>query len=280
MAASIPTVCLLGAAAAGPWSLNKDELIVPLLMLLLGVVVGIGIIFLLLVGHVARPWTLREARWATIGAMARFRGGRMESSFESSQTGATTRWLAIASRNVALVQSTLGLHRTTPCSWEEGLHAAQEDRLFISPPVRGWILVMGCILPDPSEDVDKCFRLVQWLSRKFGRVQFFSANRAIHHHAWVLAERGSMVRAYAWGGETLWNQGKKTKEETDLGMTCLDYTQSMPEFDFSQSSSNALNTEKLPLLAARWSIDPHAIDARWVREHQGIAGELSPSIVY
>src|SRR5216683_1429788 len=83
-------------------------------------------------------------------------------------------WLAVKNRNVLAVQSALGLHNPKPCSWIEGL--AGEEKLFIAPPVKGWVLVIGSGLPDPSEDVDVCFRFVRELSRKLGQVQFFSAS--------------------------------------------------------------------------------------------------------
>src|SRR5947207_518256 len=60
-------------------------------------------------------------------------------------------WLVIKSRNLLAVQSALGLHNPKPCSWSEGV--AGEKKLFISPPVKGWILVIGSGLPEPSEDV-------------------------------------------------------------------------------------------------------------------------------
>src|SRR5829696_18576 len=55
-------------------------------------------------------------------------------------------WLAIRSRNVHTVQSALGLHNAQPCTWLEGL--AGEQKLFIAPPINGWILVVGSDLPD------------------------------------------------------------------------------------------------------------------------------------
>jgi hypothetical protein len=35
----------------------------------------------------------------------------------------------------------------------------------------------------------------------------------------------------------------------------------------------ALNTEKVPLLAARWSLDPASIDERFLEREHGLAGE-------
>src|SRR5262245_56015359 len=64
-------------------------------------------------------------------------------------------WLAVKSRSTFAVQSALGLHNPKPCSWIRGL--AGEEKLFIAPPVKGWVLVLGSGLPDPSEDVDACF---------------------------------------------------------------------------------------------------------------------------
>src|SRR5258708_3903687 len=95
-------------------------------------------------------------------------------------------WLAIKSRNSLAVQSALGLHNPKPCSWVQGLTG--EEKLFIAPPVKGWVLVIGSGLPDPSEDVDVCFRFLLELSRKLGQVQLFSASRIRHYHSLVKAD--------------------------------------------------------------------------------------------
>ena len=122
-------------------------------------------------------------------------------------------WLAIRSRDLLAVQAALSLHNARPCSWLEGF--ANADRLFIAPPVKGWILVTGAGLPEPGHDVDACFRFVLDLSRKLGEVQFFNANRAFHNHAWVRAHNGRILRAYAWAGTTLWQQGPMTRSEME-----------------------------------------------------------------
>src|SRR5438309_7798622 len=70
------------------------------------------------------------------------------------------RWLAIRSSSPAAAQSALGLHNAKPSSWGEGLSKLTEHALFISPPIEGWLLVMGPGLPDPSEDIDECYRFI------------------------------------------------------------------------------------------------------------------------
>jgi len=184
-----------------------------------------------------------------------------------------TAWLAIKSRSLRAVQSALGLHNVKPCSFIEGL--AGEEKLFIAPPVKGWILVFGAGLPDPSDDVDASFRFLLNLSRKLGEVQFFSASRILHEHAWVRADRGHVVRAYAWSGRTLWNQGRRTASERALGLKCFDYAEVADCNSFSEPDVVAANVDKVPLLAARWSLDPACIDERFLQEERGIAGDPS-----
>jgi hypothetical protein len=148
-----------------------------------------------------------------------------------------------------------------------------EQKLFIAPPIHGWILVTGCGLPEPSDDVDACFRFLLDLSRKLGQVQFYSANSILGHHAWVRAEAGRIVRAYAWAGKTLWNQGAKTPAEIALSLKCFEYFETPEATLFEQPDLISINTEKVSQLAAQWSIDPAAIDERTLDHACGIAGE-------
>jgi hypothetical protein len=188
--------------------------------------------------------------------------------------GQPDRWLAVRAGNAARVQAALHLNQPTPCSWEEGLSEAREDKLFISPSITGWVLVVGPGLPGPFEDVDRCFHFLLGLSRKLGQVQFFSANRVLNQHAWVLLERGRVYRAYAWGGETLWNQGQLTAAEKELDLRCFDYASEQNLFSLKEEL--AANAERVGQLAARWSLDPAAV-CPGTGLGRGIVGELSQS---
>jgi hypothetical protein len=190
------------------------------------------------------------------------------------------RWLAIRATQPKLVQTALGLHHPIHCSWEDGLTFAHEHKLFISPCVNGWVLVMGAPLPDPADDVDRCFVFLLNLSRKLGHVQFFSFNRGSHHHAWAYAENGRIRRAYAWAGRTHWNQGRMTSSEVELGLTCYDYGAPARRVTCVLPDPLVTNTERVPALAAHWSLDPGTVDPRILRQTQGIAGELSESRIH
>ncbi|HWF18382.1 MAG TPA: hypothetical protein VG754_03910 [Verrucomicrobiae bacterium] len=184
-------------------------------------------------------------------------------------------WLAIKNRNLLAVQSALAVHNAKPCSCLEGLSGDGEQKLFISPPISGWILVIGSALPDPCEDVDACFRFLLEVSRKLGHVQFFFANAMLNYHAWAQADGGHINRGYAWAGRTLWTQGAMTSAESDLGMRCFDYSDPADVPTFSAPDASCNNSDKVHLLAARWSVDPEDLDERLIEHEWGIVGEPS-----
>jgi hypothetical protein len=150
---------------------------------------------------------------------------------------------------------------------------AGEHGFFIGPPVNGWIIVTGSGLPNPGCDVDDCFHFLTELSRKLGHVQFFQAERMLHQHAWMRVENGVVTRAYAWAGETVWNQGRKTAAETELSMKCFGYGEHPGATSWAAAEWTATNVAKVPLLAARWSLDPARIDERLRNHASGVAGE-------
>jgi hypothetical protein len=113
------------------------------------------------------------------------------------------------------------------------------------------------------------------LSHKLGQVQLFSASRILHHHAWVRADRGRVQRAYVWARRTLWNQGPPTRGEKELCLKCYDYTDPDQGSTFALPDGVAANVDRLPLLAAIWSLDPAHIDEHLLEAACGIAGEPS-----
>lgn len=225
----------------------------------IGLIVGIGVVALM----ICRPWRKAAVSAAAerAPATAASRGNFVRRPVE---------WLAIKSRNPDAVQKALGLHHAKPCTWVE----AMGEKLFIAPPVKGWILVLGTGLPDPGVDVDACYRFVMDLSRKLGQVQLFTANEAVRHHAWVCARRGRVIRAYAWAGRTLWKQGSETRAERELGLRCFDYGEGQNEKVFGEPDAQEANVEKVPLLASRWSLDPGRLAEGDLEHERGIAGEL------
>jgi len=183
------------------------------------------------------------------------------------------RWLAVRSSSMEAVREALALGNTAPCPLRDGFARAQDSLLFIAPPVDGWIVVVGGALPDPAEDIDRLHRFLTRLGQELGAVQFFSANPVLQHHAWARIEAGRIVRAYAWTSEVAWNEGMRTAAEQQLGLVSYAYGEKPESGDFQALEALALTTEGVRQLAARWSVDPLALNAGWC-DAMGIAGEL------
>jgi len=121
------------------------------------------------------------------------------------------------------------------------------------------VVVTGPGLPNPSVDVDDCFRFLTAVSRRLGHVQYFYSEKFSAHHAWARMDDGCVTRAYAWAGETVWNQGAKTLAENGLDMSCPGYGENSGAGFWTTNEQAAANVEKIPRLAARWSLDPQVV---------------------
>ena len=254
---SIPAV---PATLADAVLLHHDHIVAVLLIAMVtAIVVCVGVL----------RWVVRRELGRRSLARPLFDGPQ----FSAAVFEAPNRWLAVRSQNLQAIQAALGVQHPRACSWSDALTTPFEPRLFISPPVQGWIVVMGCDLPDPVDDIDECYKFLTGLSRKLGEVQFFSRHRAVSHHSWARLSDGKVMRAYAWAGETLWNQGPVTAAERDLKMRCLTYTENSDVLGLAERDLLALNTERVVRLAASWSVDPTAVRGSDL-ESKGIAGDL------
>jgi hypothetical protein len=252
-------------------AVSDHELIAWMMVSLLACVIGLGFLAFLVIRSRAHQ---RQAAAFAAGTNKKLSSGDAPHHLYLSWKRPTC-WLAIKNHNLQSVQSALALHNPKPCTWVEGIAGDGEQKLFIAPPVSGWILVIGPALPDPAEDVDVCYRFLADLSRKLGHVQFFNANSMLNQHAWVQADHGHILRGYAWAGKTLWNQGAITSAESELRLKCYDYADSPDAPQYGSAHPAANNSDKVHLLAARWSVDPDEIDERFIEHEWGIIGQRS-----
>ena len=169
------------------------------------------------------------------------------------------RWLALRSSNTALIREALSRADEPLVPWSEALARVRERAVFVSPPVDGWTLVVGAGVPDPAQDVDVAFHFLARMSRALGEVHFYSADRVLNFHSWARLDSGRVTRAYAWAGETLWNEGRTTLEERLLGLRCRAYGEDPDPVRYGDVPPEMHNTERVVLLARRWSIDPVAV---------------------
>lgn len=180
-------------------------------------------------------------------------------------------WLAVRTRDTNRVAEVLGLESPQPCNWQSGIGSVYdatlgENHVFIAPPVNGWTLVAGLSLPHPvgRAFIDKCTPLLLDLGAEFIEVQYFFSYPLIDFFAWARIVDGKLVRAFGIGDEgILWNKGKPTKEEKALGLKLFELRGVKGRKGDAGGEMILYPTEDhLMRIAARWSLDPTALDAR------------------
>jgi len=141
-------------------------------------------------------------------------------------------WFAVKASDAASVLDALEFGGKTPANWASGLIAADaigvsqksEPWVFTSPPVNGWVLVVGFWLPypaaptGPQAEIGKKFDvLFSRLMKRFDDVQFFGSYRVVDFVAWARARNGKSGRVFAYAdGEVFANAGEQTPEEAKL----------------------------------------------------------------
>jgi hypothetical protein len=219
------------------------------LLICFGIVLGLGFAFACVVRYHLR--TVRRAN-RSLDPLAPLTGARRRALALPSPN----RWLVVRTTNTAFLREQLGLADAETISWSAALSRCSERALFVSPPIDGWSLVVGGDLPDAAADVDVAFRFLMELSAMVGEVHFYSADRVLNAHTWVRIHEGRVVRAYAWAGETLWNEGRPTLDELLLGLRCREYGEQAETVRYGETPPEQHNAERVVLLARRWSIDP------------------------
>ena len=152
-------------------------------------------------------------------------------------------WFAVKAADPTSVLDALELEGATPANWASGLQAAygqeangnaaygnapSSDRwVFVSPPVGGWILVVGSSLPYPTvethHDIGRRFDvLFSRLMKRFDDVQFFGSHRSVGFVTWARALNGKPMRLFGFAdADVLANLGEQTPEEAKLGFLDL-----------------------------------------------------------
>jgi hypothetical protein len=135
-------------------------------------------------------------------------------------------WLAIKSNDPLAVAGALGLDEVMASNWSSGIGTVYDiehgaNRVFISPPVNGFVFAVasGLPLPQGAGFVDKHGPLIEALAARFPDVQMFAAFPEIDLFAWSRTTGGRTVRSFAVADQgVVVDRGKTTREEKALGL--------------------------------------------------------------
>lgn len=157
-------------------------------------------------------------------------------------------WYTIRASSPESVIEKMGLKKIKPCDWKEGIETIYEnsEQIFITPTTDGWVLAIGY----PFDSID-----ARYVSL-FEDLQYYCTHSTVEYHIWAKYSGGSVVRAYAFLGETgevEMNEGELTSEEKSLGFAELPIS---TEMVYSDSYPRIPEEEDVLNIAAAWGVDP------------------------
>ena len=174
-------------------------------------------------------------------------------------------WFVVKSADSEDVAKTFGLKSPIRCNWKSGIMGAYHGNIFVSPPVNGWIFIVGDELPtlDDPKRKKETEALLTTLSSKYGEAQHYASHRIVGLATWAKASGGKILREYSYLGETgevLFSIGEKTKEEIDAGIK--------DGSDFFPSEEEVMN------VAGKWSLNPQTLNKDSASPDIGWGGNL------
>ena len=192
-------------------------------------------------------------------------------------------WMAIRADSVERVIEPTGLTNFSPISWNDGVTAAH-DRLFVSPVMEGWVLLVGDIdavldeyfkrrtIDETSsyEYLSETYLGMCEMSLRFKNVQIFHRYPDGCFHFYAKAIKGKIVRSYLLNGEKniLSEIGQPNAFEIHHG-ACFDR-----EVVEAASLKGRNDMERfIPRMAGRWSINPEMLGKpkwAWLKDAKGL----------
>ncbi|OWK38032.1 hypothetical protein [Fimbriiglobus ruber] len=191
--------------------------------------------------------------------------------------GSQIAWLAVRTSDTANVATTLDLRRAREAAWKEGIAAAYQSSVFVSPPVGEWTLVVGAALFPPTQVGAFVKPLLELLSRRFGEAQYFCTHQSAGLHVWAKARGGQLVRGYGWldnQDRARWDEGPPTKQERYVGLRFADGKAPTIEGG-GDGQPTALDESCVSQLACLWSIDPTALSEEFKEPVMGLSGQIT-----
>ena len=177
-------------------------------------------------------------------------------------------WVATTAEPAALVDA-LGLDPTTSALWGDGVAAAEEGGVFVTPTLDGWTFAVGDGLGARAPDVEV-------LARQLGHeVQVFASHRVVDLASWMRAGPGIGVRRFTWVGDQgeLTTAGSPTEIERQLG---IDRFTAAIEADDWDAVDEWPGEETVLEVAADWSRDPRTFDDLDLTDAEGVLGRHVP----
>jgi hypothetical protein len=176
-------------------------------------------------------------------------------------------WIAVRTGDKQKVAEILGLQDITRANWQTGIEQAYDDKVFITPAVGQWTLVVGYGLNNfqavgELEEINGYKEKINRLSKAFGEAHFFSTHHIVEYHLWAKSVQGKSVRVYAYLGERGENivvEGEPTSIEKNVHLFNSFSPEAKDDVYLERADLTIPDEEFVMKIAASWSVDPNRL---------------------
>lgn len=191
-------------------------------------------------------------------------------------------WIAVKTGNKEKVATLLGLHDIHAENWKKGIEEAYNDKVFITPQIGEWTLVVGNGLAGKNskselDEANSYKDKIDKLSKEFGEAQFFATHRVVEYHLWAKSINGQTVRFYSYSGEKGENiliAGQPTAIESNYNLVNTFSKEAKDKKYFDRPDLITPDEELVMKIAADWSVDPTTLETRKdIKSGLGILGQ-------
>ncbi len=171
--------------------------------------------------------------------------------------GFKSSWLCIKDTTPEQVIEKLGLKNAVPANWQSGL-APCENRMFVSPVVKGYVIVVGYNVFQGVNGEQELLNLYHSIAQNFKEVQCFANHRVVSFYVWAKFSLGRLIRCYGWCDGIYINKCTLTAEELNLGFDKL-----VQSNEDDWEDNNIPDEENVIQIAAAWGVDPMFSDGNY-----------------
>ncbi len=196
--------------------------------------------------------------------------------------GYKSTWISIKADDPQKVAEILKLQDIKPANWETGLESANvnyESQVFITPPVYGWIHIIGA-LPDFYWDHTKeLLSLLEELGKTYDPVLFFATHRVSDYHAWARVDAGKVTRAFGFCDEIFCDHGEMTADELELNVDDILYDlDDEEEYEDGETEDriekNYVDEDTVIQMAESWAVNPTELEDADAAPGVGLVGTV------
>ena len=187
-------------------------------------------------------------------------------------------WFAVKVENKNEVAEMLNFRILGRANWENGVKQAYDNRIFITPEIEGWTLIVGDgllpLIDKDSADINICNKL----SLKYGEAHFFYTHRVTEYHIWAKSITGNLIRYYSYigeQGENLKIAGEPTSIEKGLKLINSFSDEAKQENYYEDEKLTFPNESLVMDIANSWSINPSELENyKDIKKEMGIVCEI------